>query len=322
MPAQLHHRCPRSQVLTDPSGIYVDLRRRLCSASTTSSITQLRLFFLLWKSPATEVCTLEQHFAYEHTNLCIQIRLHCQYVVLARRLRKQLRHSKIQAIQAEIMSLTATAPAGEILHRLKPFLGSTNPKKVKRACLPLVRDAGGQVCGTPEAAQQRWIQFFQHMEGGQRLTTEEFRKTWLQNLEKFLHADNFQVPIQEMPSLVELEPAFRRVSVGKAIGMDGIPPELCRFKACDLARLSYSVMLKTCLFGQEAIEHKGGRLAIAWKHKGDPADCSSHRSLLVSSHLGKTIHRALRQKHHCTPISCTANNWGGDHTRLLGCHYT
>ena len=208
------------------------------------------------------------------------------------------------------MSLTATAPAGEILHRLKPFLGSTNPKKVKRACLPLVRDAGGQVCGTPEAAQQRWIQFFQHMEGGQRLTTEEFRKTWLQNLEKFLHADNFQVPIQEMPSLVELETAFRRVSVGKAIGMDGIPPELCRFKACDLARLSYSVMLKTCLFGQEAIEHKGGRLAIAWKHKGDPADCSSHRSLLVSSHLGKTIHRALRQKHHCTPISCKANNWG------------
>ena len=283
----------------DLRGQKLALRRRLRSASTTSSITQLRLFFLLWKSPATEVCILEQHFAYEHTNLCTQIRLHCQYVVLARRLRKQLRHSKIQAIQAEIMSLTETAPAGEILHRLKPFLGSTNPKKVKRACLPLVRDAGGQVCGTPEAAQQRWIQFFQHMEGGQRLTTEEFRKTWLQNLEKFLHADNFQVPIQEMPSLVELETAFRRVSVGKAIGMDGIPPELCRFKACDLARLSYSVMLKTCLFGQEAIEHKGGRLAIAWKHKGDPADCSSHRSLLVSSHLGKTIHRALRQKHHC-----------------------
>ena len=48
----------------------------------------------------------------------------------------------------------------------------------------------------------------------------------------------------------------------------------------------------------KAIEHKGGRLAVAWKHKGDPAGCSSHRSLLVSSHLGKTIHRALRQKYH------------------------
>ena len=99
-------------------------------------------------------------------------------------------------------------------------------------------------------------------------------------------------------ALSSLENAFRRVSIGKAVGNDGIPPELCRYKARDLARLSYSLMLKTCLFGQEALEHKGGRLAIAWKHKGDPAECSSHRSLLVSSRLGKTIHRALRQKHH------------------------
>lgn len=54
----------------------------------------------------------------------------------------------------------------------------------------------------------------------------------------------------------------------------------------------------SCLKPAFAAQHKGGRLAIAWKHKGDPAECSSHRSLLVSSHLGKTVHRALRQKHH------------------------
>ena len=105
---------------------------------------------------------------------------------------------------------------------------------------------------------------------------------YIDNLAKFVQIDSLNVPIQELPSLVELENAFRRVSIGKAVGNDGIPPELCRYKARDLARLSYSLMLKTCLFGQEALEHKGGRLAIAWKHKGDPAECSSHRSLLVS----------------------------------------
>lgn len=206
--------------------------------------------------------------------------------------------TKLQALNEEIATLNEQAPAGEILHCLEPFLGSTNPKKIKRACLPLVKDATGHICSTPAAAQQRWIEFCQQIEGGQRLTHAEFRQSWLKNLAKFLNVDTLHVPIQELPSLVELETAFRRVSVGKAIGMGGIPPELCRYKARDLALLTYSILMKTCLFGQEAIEHKGGRLAIAWKHKGDPAECSSHRSLLVSSHLGKTIHRALRHKHH------------------------
>ena len=65
-----------------------------------------------------------------------------------------------------------------------------------------------------------------------------------------------------------------------------------------MARLTYAILIKVFVYGQEAIEHKGGRLAIAWKHRGDVRDCDTHRSLLVSSHMGKTIHRALRQKHH------------------------
>eukprot|EP00435_Cladocopium_sp_Y103_P048605 s3265_g14.t1 len=63
--------------------------------------------------------------------------------------------------------------------------------------------------------------------------------------------------------------------------------------------MTYPMLLKSFLYGQEAIEHKGGRLAVAWKRRGDVRDCSTHRSLLVSSHIGKTLHRALRQRHHC-----------------------
>ena len=305
---QVRTACPTSQAVPKKRCLAGDiwalrahklaLRKRIRSATSSCSLIQLRFVFQLWKDADTAVETIGLHQAYERTNSCIRIKLQCQYVAIARQLRKHLRQSKARALHDEIVALPDTAPAGEILHCVKPFLGSTNPKKVKRACLPLVKDMEGKTCATPAAAQQRWIQFFQHMEGGQRLSHEAFRHTWLQNLNKFLQTDTLQVPIQELPSLVDLETAFRRVSVGKAIGMDGIPPELCRYKACDLARLSYSIMLKTCLYGQEAIEHKGGRLAIAWKHKGDPAECSSHRSLLVSSHLGKTIHRALRQKHN------------------------
>jgi hypothetical protein len=42
----------------------------------------------------------------------------------------------------------------------------------------LVKDATGHICSTPAAAQQRWIEFFQQIEGGQRLTHAEFRQSW------------------------------------------------------------------------------------------------------------------------------------------------
>ena len=111
------------------------LRHRIRKATKGQIQSSLRFFFQLWKSPATSSRTIVQHHAYEHTNLCIHFRLQCQYVVLARSLRKQLRLYKMQALNEEIATLNEQAPAGEILHCLKPFLGSTNPKKIKRACL-------------------------------------------------------------------------------------------------------------------------------------------------------------------------------------------
>ena len=56
------------------------LRKRIRQAPTVSSNTRLRLSFHLWKFPATAAQTIVQHQACEHTNLCIQIRLQCQYL--------------------------------------------------------------------------------------------------------------------------------------------------------------------------------------------------------------------------------------------------
>ena len=58
------------------------------------------------------------------------------------------------------------------------------------------------------------------------------------------------------------------------------------------------MLMKACIPGQESLPHKGGKLVYAYKHKGNPSACSSYRSLLISSHIGKTLHRAMRQ-HDC-----------------------
>lgn len=47
--------------------------------------------------------------------------------------------------------------------------------------------------------------------------------------------------------------------------------------------------------GHEPAQWKGGLLVTALKQKGDVTLPASHRSLLISSHAGKAIHRAIRQ---------------------------
>lgn len=278
------------------------LGRRIRHARKEQRQDCIRLVFWAWKacnrngSHVADVLLL--HDCHVATVQCSIVHLTCRYYALARALKRELQKSKQKHLQCELELIDDKTAAGEILHRIRPFLGSTNPKKQKRPCLPFVRNSDGVVCQTPLEAQDRWIEYFCNMEGGDRVSHAQYRVWWRECLEQFRCTGPLHVSISEVPSLVDLEAAYRRVAVGKAIGEDGIPPELCRYHATEMARITYSAMLKVLLHGQEAIEHKGGRLAVAWKNKGDARECANHRSLLVSSHVGKTVHRALRQKHH------------------------
>ena len=89
--------------------------------------------------------------------------------------------------------------------------------------------------------------------------------------------------------------AFRRVPRKKASGLDQLPSELCGACPCELARQNYGALLKFCLHGQESLWHKGGILYPAHKGKGPLSDPKAYRSLLVSSHVGKALHRTIRQ---------------------------
>eukprot|EP00435_Cladocopium_sp_Y103_P072481 s369_g40.t1 len=55
--------------------------------------------------------------------------------------------------------------------------------------------------------------------------------------------------------------------------------------------------MKLVLHGHEPLRFKGGCLTPAWKGKGGTHLVSSYRSLLVSSNLGKILHRSVRQLH-------------------------
>eukprot|EP00435_Cladocopium_sp_Y103_P062487 s386_g24.t1 len=147
-----------------------------------------------------------------------------------------------------------------------------------------------------EDIQYLAVRFFQHMEGGERMSFEDLRRQLIQELRSF-QSSSLRVFADHLPSLTDLEMALRRVPQGRACGPDGIPGELCRHHASTLAKQLYPHLAKIVLHGNEFLGFKSGRLTPAYKGRGPTNRCSSYRSLLVSSHVGKTLHRAIRQKH-------------------------
>lgn len=209
-------------------------------------------------------------------------------------LRRGLQAAKGQYVEELIDNLQESASACDILRGLRPVIGTSNLRKRKGCSLPQVKDGNNQVCSNKEEAINAWADYFTAMEGGERISESEQRAKWVQGLQR-LAQPILEVDINVCPNLVEMEQAFRRVKAGKAIGLDGIPPELCKGCPRSVAKLSYTQMMKLVCHGQEDLLHKGGTLAVAYK-RGDRDQCSSYRSLLISSHQGKTLHRALRQR--------------------------
>eukprot|EP00435_Cladocopium_sp_Y103_P028743 s95_g7.t1 len=247
-----------------------------------------------WKTGHTPPALREENAAYVTTLQCYSFQNLVHLHVVAGQMRHKLRQAKHSLLQARLDDLPAGASAGQILRAVHKFHGPTNPKKIKRRPFPMLRRTDGSLCSTPQELQDRWAEFFCNMEGGFRLSPQDLRAQWIANLQKF-QSDHFQLDLCQLPTLCDLERAFARVTTGRAMGMDNIPPELCKVNSKDLARLTFSQLLKMCLHGHEALPHKGGRLTAAFKGKGLTELCESYRSLLVSSQVGKCLHRTIRE---------------------------
>ena len=166
-------------------------------------------------------------------------------------------------------------------------------RKTRR--IPMVRNPSRDICQSPNEAQEVWIQFFQDMEAGRRMDYGNLRNLWIAEL-RALQQYTIDTHIDKLPTLTDLERALRRVPRRRANRPDGIPGELCCQQPAAIACLLYPGLLKTLLHGHEPLVFKGGYLTMAYKGKGDTDRCESFRSLLVSNHLGKAVHCAIRQK--------------------------
>ena len=269
------------------------LRHRATLKALRKKVSQemLQLCFSAWKRKGS---IKFKEATYLHTLHCWSFKHWIAYRRKAQILKHALSIAKQQQLDVTLQAIDSSTPASDIIRKLRSFTGPTNPKKIKKKTLPLVMNEAGEVCAYPAEALGVWINYFMQMEGGKRMSHEELRRQWILELGQFARPD-LHISIHELPTLTDLEISYRRVPGGRAQGPDNVPGELCKYQAAPLALASFAHLAKLVCHGQEYLGHKGGQLTPAYKGKGMTSCCSSYRSLLVSSNIGKVLHRTLRQ---------------------------
>ena len=182
----------------------------------------------------------------------------------------------------------------EIFKTLKKLRVGSSFRKKALTPLPLLQGQDGEALQLWEDRDDRWREQCSRMEAGVLTTTDilmtEARKRSHQRLQRLPEHE-----LRQIPSLRELEGAFRRIQPRKSPGVDNIRSDICRLAAVDLARKYHPLLAKIVTTYSEPVQMKGGMLVAAHKG-GSTASVDNYRSLLLSSHIGKALRRTLRPK--------------------------
>ncbi|CAE7698157.1 unnamed protein product [Symbiodinium sp. CCMP2592] len=225
-------------------------------------------------------------------------------------LRRSIQHDR-KAYLHEVAKSAATSHTKDVVAKLRPLLGP--PKRQCRGvqALPMIRLEDGTFAEDKDSADQRWLRHFSAVESGQPVDVQTLIADCLERQQK-ADTDSLCLERVDLPTRLDLERSMRSAQCGKAVGNDGVVPDLLHLQAAALARPVYQIFLKVAFRLQEPIAWKGGTLHSIWKGRGDQADCENYRAILVSSSIGKAVHGMFRAK--CSPYlerACTPMQIGG-----------
>ena len=254
----------------------VDYGRALCP----------RIFYI-WKHwTARDIDQLEWHQnkAVETAgDLMAKLLVHA----LGHKLKQQLAADRSKHL-ASLADEAATCAPSAVYNKLRA-LGVCG-KRRRREITPLPVLGEGQ---DHDDAHARWRQHFEELEDGIMVDPTQL----LMDCDRVQRSRKTILPqFYELPTLLELEHAFRLNVKGKACFFDGIPTELAHAHPQYLARYIFPMALKQSLLIAEPVTLKGGILIHAFKGKGCMGQCDNYRSLMISSIFAKSIHRVLRRQ--------------------------
>ena len=96
-----------------------------------------------------------------------------------------------------------------------------------------------------------------------------------------------------LPSLEEVNKAIASLSVGKAPGADGIPPEIFISGGPALVQKLFDLFYAMWTPEELPQEYKDPSITHLYKNKGDRQVCDNHRGISLLAIAGKVLARVL-----------------------------
>ena len=263
------------------------LKRILCDAKMQCSRHQLHATLTCWRTEACYAITFKEIVRVLRTTWRWM-----RYKELGVRVQDRIAVARAHWLEDQLQPLQQ-ADKKRALMIMKPLRMGKRVKDLGKKPLQQVRLPDNSLANTPEEATTRWRNYFAELEGGYATTPNEL---WQQERETLRSMPPPPERLAEVPSLLEVERQLQRTASGKAVGPDRLPGELMKMTAPWLASAIWPLVAKTALWAAEPLQHKGGRLIVAYKNRGDHTQCHNHRALLVSSSLGKALHNVWRAR--------------------------
>ncbi|CAE7241543.1 unnamed protein product [Symbiodinium sp. CCMP2456] len=230
-----------------------------------------------------EVLLAKQGLLYQLASVTIQF--------VTRALKKNIRQAKENFLRT--VAAEGGGTAADILGRIKRAgIGGSKSRQPFKP-LPLLYAEEEQPVRSCEDRDSLWLHYFGEQEMGTILDTADFLR---EPYKPILVDETVDWNLQVLPSLGEIEQTLRGLSLRKASGLDAIPAEFLKAAPGPTAAAVHSLFFKAMATFQQPLHWRGGIFYECWKRSGKQSDPAMYRSLFVSSMMGKTYHKLLRQK--------------------------
>ena len=214
-----------------------------------------------------------------------------QFRSSSKAMKSQIKLDKAAYIEG-VVSKANKASGSDVFHALKPLRIGGRARRYGIPPLPGFEENGEPARDAGES-DSIWLRHCSRMEAGVKTCTRRL----LQRARKGSAARGAVLgerSLEDVPDLLQLEGAFRRIKKNKTGGVDDFRSDLCSLAAGPLAAKYHSLLQKIYLQMAEPIQMKGGTLIHAFKG-GNPRRAEDFRGLLLSSHIGKALRRTFRQ---------------------------
>lgn len=176
-------------------------------------------------------------------------------------IKQSLRQDRARYVAAQ-MEDVAQQDHKQVLRLLKPMRVGRRVQQLGRKPLPMIQLEDGSTAENMQSAQDRWRRHFAKMEGGTISSASQL----LQDQKRQLQGGT--VEADQLPTIFELERQMMKAKAKKAMGPDGVPPEILKHAAAYMSYHYWPLFAKISLTRQESLQFKGGRLVAAYKQRG------------------------------------------------------